>query len=183
MARIRLSNPAKPHAQRCLNAHLWVLFFCLPTACVPSRHACERAYGPCGPLDTLTQTRIHYVQLPGTRVRDTLPVVQLLRDTARMVTVRYDSTGRLALRYWRDAYGRLQAECALKPDSLPVREITLTRVRTLAAPPAPKPRYGWVIWLVAGAFGLGLVGPTLVRLLWRGALQGSGWGMVTQLLR
>lgn len=90
------------------------LFLLLPfalAACCAQRPAVQVR------TETRTDTlwRRHEVHVPGALVRDTL------RDTLRLpgqVVVRQDTTGRATLRYWRDAYGRLVAQCEARAETL-----------------------------------------------------------------
>jgi hypothetical protein len=132
---------------------LWllVLLSCL-AACAPSRSWCERSYGPCGQVLTELKYRDSIVHLPGATVRDTISEIKFTER--ERIVVRTDSTGKTQLRYWRDAYGRLWAECRTKNDSTRIRWVERTKTQVLV-PPRP-PKNVAVPWIIAGASLLAL---------------------------
>lgn len=77
--------------------------------------------------DTVTQVtireRVDTVALPPALVRDTIREQLVQRDT---VTVT-DKSGKVALRYWRDQYYNIVAECNRQPDTVLVPVADTTR--------------------------------------------------------
>ena len=133
------------------------LALALLAACAPTRRACERSYGPCGPpaLTRITRQVDTTILRSAARITDTLRLrdTLALRDTITL----QDATGRARLRYWRTRAGRLQAQCQALPETLRIRQ---QMIREVQVPAKPRARAWWQPWapwaLAALAVALGL---------------------------
>lgn len=92
-------------------------------ACTPSREACERNYGQCGvagEVRVVEKDVTHTVYIPGAHTKEVnIRVDTLVKDSMYVVM---DSTGKAELRYWKDRYGRLMAQCINKADTIKIIE-------------------------------------------------------------
>lgn len=98
---------------------------------------CERNYPP---IPNIERVRVDsLIFTPGATVYDTINLNS--RDTLFHERLIIDSTGRAQLRIYKDAYGRLIANCEAKPDT-----ITVTNERVTIREAAPVYREPPKVW-------------------------------------
>lgn len=128
---------------------LALLLLGLLSSCAPTKRACERNYGPCGQLDTVTVIEPVEVPVPRRSINtlfrvDTLAVHDTVIVEDEHVRTRYIRTGDTVL---------LSTDC--KPDT--IREPA--KVYTITKQPSPDTGSGikWYVWLAIGIAAASLV--------------------------
>lgn len=125
-------------------------------SCV-TRKACESKFGHCGQIETRTVTtyRDSTIYLPGLGLRDTfyLPTDTFFKPQVRTV---YDSTGRLQLTWYRDAYNRVVADCNAKPDTIEIEKASEKTIEYLEKT-VEKDVIPWYVWGIIGVLAVLLI--------------------------
>lgn len=113
-----------------------LLLLTLMPACSP-RYTEEQCIRLFAKTDTLTQTitRDTIISIPGTVIRDTITIDNLVTLTQTDTITQVDPRTGMELQIWKDKYGRLVANCGKRETAIVVPQ----KHETIKIVPAPKP--------------------------------------------
>lgn len=128
-----------------------VILFLLIAGCATQRR-CASKFPPQVVHTVEKHTTVRDSIIKGAIVTDTLIIKELEKIPAYQYVIRYDTSGKALLRYYKDAYGRIVAECVSKDQLVEkIREI-ITENKTETKVVTQKERY--TPWWLYGIMGV-----------------------------